>query len=137
MKFEPIKLIWQRKYKAGYILKREIWRHDGKNLEITSAYNHKGDYIGNPRDAYFLCAKHGIKPELAPGHTICTIGFSEKHKQWFGWSHRAITGFGIGDRVFEEKFGTDKTPFNQHGKIRIWVMSQAKIAAIRFAEYIG
>ncbi len=28
-----------------------------------------------------------------------SIGFSEKEQKWYGWSHRAIHGFGIGDEV--------------------------------------
>jgi hypothetical protein len=32
--------------------------------------------------------------------TAC-IGFSPKYQKWYGWSHRAIYGFGIGDIVEE------------------------------------
>lgn len=27
---------------------------------------------------------------------VASIGFSEKEQKWYGWSHRAIYGFGIG-----------------------------------------
>ena len=30
---------------------------------------------------------------------VCSIGFSEKDNKWYGWSHRAIYGFKIGDVV--------------------------------------
>lgn len=44
--------------------------------------------------------KHGIKPELRkPHHNVPSIGFSEKEQKWYGWSHRAIYGFGIGSVV--------------------------------------
>ena len=36
---------------------------------------------------------HGIKTEGVG------LGFSEKEQKWYGWSHRAIHGFGIGDTV--------------------------------------
>jgi hypothetical protein len=39
--------------------------------------------------------QHGIKPEAG------SIGFSEKEKKWYGWSHRAIYGFKVGDKVKE------------------------------------
>jgi len=29
------------------------------------------------------------------------IGFSEPNQKWYGWSHRAIAGFGIGDECKE------------------------------------
>lgn len=40
--------------------------------------------------------KHGIKP-LRDIHTS-SIGFSEKEQKWYGFSHRAICGFKIGDK---------------------------------------
>lgn len=38
--------------------------------------------------------KHGIKT-CGEG----SIGFSEKEQKWYGWSHRAIYGFGVGHVV--------------------------------------
>ncbi|MFA5396572.1 MAG: 2'-5' RNA ligase family protein [Methanogenium sp.] len=39
--------------------------------------------------------EHGIE-------TVDTgLGFSEKEQKWYGWSHRATHGFGIGDKVEE------------------------------------
>jgi len=29
----------------------------------------------------------------------CCVGFNEKEQKWYGWSHRAICGFGIGSIV--------------------------------------
>jgi hypothetical protein len=82
------------------------------------------EYIGNKRDANFLCRKKGISPqsidwpyelpkrdtskkgrviaqlkgELDHGYLdrVCSIGFSEKEQKWYGWSHRAIYGFAPG-----------------------------------------
>jgi len=46
--------------------------------------------------------KHGIVPEKAdPSHSVCSIGYSEKEKKWYGWSHRAVNGFKVGDKVKE------------------------------------
>jgi len=44
-----------------------------------------------------------------------SIGFNEKEQKWYGWSHRAVASFGIGDKIFEEDFGDDNTPFVKHG----------------------
>ncbi len=94
-----------RRYKAGYEVRLEL--HDGKeygcdDFECRSAYTHAGDYIGNPKDAFYLCRTRGIKPEKAEGdHNTCSIGFSEKEQKWFGWSHRAIYGFQPGHVVKE------------------------------------
>lgn len=37
--------------------------------------------------------EHGIK------YIDYNLGFSEDEQQWYGWSHRAIYGFGIGSKV--------------------------------------
>ena len=57
--------------------------------------------VGDPKIARMLMAK-GIKPEKAnPEDSICSIGFSENENKWYGWSHRAIYDFGIGDVISE------------------------------------
>lgn len=43
----------------------------------------------NPYEEYFK--KHGIEQK-----SKCT-GFSDKEQKWYGFSHRAIYGFKIGD----------------------------------------
>ena len=113
-----------RKYKAGYEVRDEF--HDvsfkaellskadrdtdellqllntESTIHVKSAYTPTGDYIGNKRMAHFLCSKKGIKPEKAdPTKKVCSIGFCEKEQKWYGWSHRAIFGFGIGSEVEE------------------------------------
>jgi len=57
------------------------------------------EYINLLEEMEFI-KKHGIKAEKAdPSHNVCSIGYSEKEKKWYGWSHRAYHGFGIGDEV--------------------------------------
>lgn len=72
-------------------------------------------------------------------HSAYSIGFSKKNKKWYGWSHRAICGFGIGDKLFDEKMpgATDKTPFVKHGKITIKTLDQARQAAENFAASVS
>ncbi len=101
-----IKLLKVRKYKVGYYAKVEEFSGDdatwenGKTTVITSAYTPDGLYIGTTRLANMLYKHYGIEPELRqPNHSVCTIGFSERNRQWYGWSHKAFCGFQIGDEV--------------------------------------
>lgn len=103
---DVVEILKIRKYKAGYEIREEkVLTHfedkpPGHTVTIKSAYTPTGDYIGNPKHAFFLCRKKEIKPEKAnPDHNVCSIGFCEKEQKWFGWSHRAIYGFGVGDVV--------------------------------------
>jgi len=45
--------------------------------------------------------KRGITEQIQSsfkGKETANIGFNPKDKKWFGWSHRAIYGFGIGSK---------------------------------------
>lgn len=89
-----------RKYKAGYEIREELWKlypDDPEPTLMREAYTPKGDYIGKPKWAHQLCKVRGIAPEkISPTSRVCSIGFCEKEQKWYGWSHRAIYGFGIG-----------------------------------------
>ena len=94
------------KYKAGYDVRYEEVSGDdaggGPSFVMRTAYTPDGDYIGNPKMAIFLVKDKGIKPEkVNPDHNVCSIGFCANENKWFGWSHRAIYGFQIGDVVKE------------------------------------
>lgn len=98
---EERKVLKVRHYKAGYEVREErIDFEDGNKMIMKSAYTPDGNYIGSPKTAYLLCKKKGIIPGLAdPEDNVCTIGFCPENEKWFGWSHRAIHGFKIGDEV--------------------------------------
>lgn len=96
------KTIKVRRYKVGYEIRTEEVDDSeyGGGFIMKSAYTHNGDYIGEPRFAYHLCKKLGIKPEkISDNSNVCSIGFCEKEQKWYGWSHRALFGFGVGSRV--------------------------------------
>ncbi len=96
------KVLSVRKYKAGYEVRTEKVFHNGdKEFTIMkSAYNPDGHYIGDSVTAHRLIVQCGIAPELRkPTHGVCSIGFNEAEQKWYGWSHRALFGFGIGDKV--------------------------------------
>ncbi len=73
---------------------------------MTTCYTVDGYWIGNIEKAKYLCETLGICPVPHPdtkrGELVpCSIGLNEKEQKWYGWSHRAIFGFGIGDIVEE------------------------------------
>jgi len=92
-----------RHYKAGYEVRTERVGDLGDEPVIMKmAYTPDGAYIGSSKWAYRLIVKRGIVPELLPDWNVCSIGFSESAQKWYGWSHRAICGFGVGDRIESE-----------------------------------
>lgn len=107
------KVLKVRKYKVGYEIRTELctFGDDEDQVTLKSAYTvPEGFYIGSSKWAHRLIVQRGIKPEPRPpscqesndgrGRT-CSIGFCEREQKWFGWSHRAFHGFGIGDVVKE------------------------------------
>ena len=97
------KVLKVRRYKAGYEIREELVdgsEFGGEDFTMKTAYTPTGDYIGNPKFAYRLCKKRGIAPEkIGSDHNICSIGFCDKDQKWYGWSHRALFGFGIGSKT--------------------------------------
>jgi len=139
-----VKLLKTWKYKAGYHVRyEEISGHmarGGPPFVMRSAYTPDGQYIGSPKDARFLVVKMGIRPEKArPENNVCSVGFCEKNQKWYGWSHRAIADFGIGDKLFEANWpeATDETPFVKHGSKTIVTLDEARQAAVNFAAYVS
>jgi hypothetical protein len=115
---KSVKIISEKVFKAGFVLRREIVETPCKSdpfLEWEMAYSTDGGYIGTYRDAYHICIKRGIYPQKrTPESGVCSIGFSTKNKKWYGWSHRAICGFKIGSKC--RKGDCHYTPRNQGGK---------------------
>ncbi len=147
---EVKKVLKVRHYKAGYEVREELREHLEMEVMLKSAYTLDGNYIGDSKTAYFLCKKKGIKPELADtDDNVCTIGYSPKEGKFFGWSHRAIHGFGIGDEVekgslcsmsgwtdeyLKEHPGEDKSlPIGFKAK----TLEDCRRMAVAFAESVG
>lgn len=99
-----VELIEVKEY-DGYELRFEDVEHDGEVARLCSAFTPDGHYIGNHKMARGLITERGIVPEPRPGASdaggvkICSIGFCEAEQRWYGWSHRAIYGFGVGSRA--------------------------------------
>lgn len=61
-----------------------------------------GGYVGTPEDAYRLLQRGLVEIQKAnPKNKVCSIGYCPSETKWYGWSHRAMYGFGIGDVVEE------------------------------------
>jgi len=97
---KTLKILKERVYKAGFILRTELIESPTKGeppFKWTMAYTPNGGYLGKLKSALYLCGKLGIVPEMnKTDHNVCSIGFSHKDGKWYGWSHRAIYGFKIG-----------------------------------------
>lgn len=163
-----------RKYKVGYEVRDEIHEtdfeafpmgetdkstqeiidcindHKGEHVIVKSAYTPEGLYIGSPKNARYLIKKRGIKPELrSPTSKVCSIGFCGKEQKWYGWSHRAIFGFGIGDVVKEgdccASSGYTEAYLEEHPEddtsLKVGFTAKdlvaAKIMAMAFAESVS
>jgi hypothetical protein len=119
---------------GNYITRNEIWSlSNDKPTKITACYGKKDNgYIGEIEEAKFLCDKIGIIPEKSDSnHSVCSIGFCPKDGKWYGWSHRAIHGFKIGDH----KLTLSPDGSESGGVINNNV--EAKEAAIKFADSVS
>lgn len=133
-----VKILRERHYRSGFILRDEIWSlNNEETLMKRMAYNPSGDFIGDSKEAFFLCVKKGIRPEKAyTSSNVCSIGYSNKYKKWYGWSHRAICGFKIGDMLFDGSCDSS-TPYLKCGIKKIENLNDAKQAAINFSMYVS
>lgn len=124
--------------KGDYIVELVRVETGEDSFTMQSARSKKDNgYIGDEGSAQRLI-EHGITPELIDAeHQVCSVGFNAKNNKWYGWSHRALCAFGIGDKIFEEDFGDDNTPYNQHGAVTIETLEDARQAAANFARSVS
>lgn len=113
------------------------------SVDVRQYVNKQGTPIqtqhkpGRKTGLVLLIEKHRIQAIKAqPSHSNCSIGKGEKGS-WFGWSHRAACEFKKGDRVFEERYGNDDTPFTKHGRRTVKTDADARLAAKRFARSVS
>lgn len=102
-----IDIQWSIRY-PGYIWQREVYCDEFTCWELMvmdSAYSdYDQSYIGTLEDAQYLCYKQGLRQIQKAYSTYDpsvrgTIGFQPEEQKWYGWSHRAMYGFGIGSQV--------------------------------------
>ncbi len=127
----------------GYCIRKEMWntRFDDDPIEVTSAYSMPdGYFIGEPKTAEKLHENYGITvwgTYIDSDSNTCCCGYSPSESKWYGWSHRAIAGFGIGDKVYDEKFDDDRMIPGKHGTEGITDMAKAKRSAQNYARMVA
>jgi hypothetical protein len=106
-------------------------------VDIVAYYSEiDGSFIGDDKTARFL-NERGIQPQRnKDSHSVASVGWCEREQKWYGWSHRAIFGFGIGDDYY-----WPDTMFNGEGsrqaKRVIKNMDEARESASNFAEDVS
>lgn len=119
MLIERIKLLKSYPH-LSYSIYLENWRANptDKPTPMEACYSTiDGSYIGDKQEAKTLCRKLGIKPQALPNGNVACIGFNDKEQKWYGWSHRAIFGFGIGHKITKDSMGfiaSNEDEFIQH-----------------------
>lgn len=72
------------------------------SVDLEVAYVQYGRYFAYVGDIYKLLLERGITDQIQPARndsTVCTIGFNPTEQSWYGWSHRAMLSFKVGDTV--------------------------------------
>lgn len=130
-----VKTVSVRKFRAGYEVRTETWTMGNEpTVTIRSAYTPAGDYIGTPKNARSLVVKRGIAPEKRTSTSnVCSIGYAKRSRQWFGWSHRAIFGFGVGSVVTKGHCAAESLPVGFKAK----TLADAKRIAEAFADSVS
>lgn len=135
--------VLEQKELSGYKFVRGLYHcqflgGNEKPLEMSKCFTLDGAYVGDWRMGEFLI-KSGIQAELIDKtHKVCSVGYCAREAKWYGWSHRAMCGFGLGNKLFEERYiFSDQTPFVECGKVTITSDAQARKAACNFANYVS
>lgn len=119
----------------------QVWGEVVGGVEYEYATNPDGDLIGSAEDAAELCSRHGIAPERRRGTqegVTCSVGFCAREQKWYGWSHRARRGFGIGDEAFLVEVAPDGyAPVRRGHGVRIATLEEARQSAELFAEDVS
>jgi len=121
--------------RGAFLYRRENWEmaDNPPAIEIDAVYNLDGDYVGEPSFADGL-AELGIVPQKrTPTSNVCSVGFSAEHGKWYGWSHRAMCGFGVGDVVAVGDVCADDLPIG----FKAETLDDAKRMADAFAAAVS
>lgn len=123
--------------RKGYEIREELIGVDGgKPVTMRSAYSPHGHHIGDEKFARKICDEMHVAPELrVPENNTCSVGFCVEDGKWYGWSHRAMFRFGVGDEIVEGSVvaeeGTLPVGF------RAEKLSDARTMAAAFADAVS
>jgi hypothetical protein len=132
-----VRKVLKQKDHGSWIEKEEIWGLEGNtddDTPISAAYNPSGEYLGDPEFAKTLAKKGIVQFEkIEPNHSACSIGFNPDEDKWYGWSHRAMYGFGVGSKC--KKGDCGYTP--EKGEWEAKTIEDAKQMAVDFAKGVS
>lgn len=129
------KVVGRLPFSQCLVVERSYQELNNEKYTHTFRYvvNEQGHYVGLPNERKWL-EEYQIVPELADENlTVCTIGRSKKDGKWYGWSHRAMYGFGIGHVVSDGDCGTESIPVG----FEVKTDDDAKRVAIAFANDVS
>lgn len=124
----------------GYEIRRIVNRFDPEEkLTRDKAFTDKDEYIGGLEELEYLVTKCGLTQlqsahegvDSLTGRKVVNIGFNEAEQKWYGWSHRAMQKFGIGDKALKLYPGVKI----EGATIR--TLEEAKEAAAAFSESVS
>lgn len=93
----------------------ETYQHLGYKIQVErisddrtmeSAYTENDEYIGDKKDLEHYVTVLGLsrlqsthdRGDPVYGNKVVNVGFNEEEQKWYGWSHRAMRAFGVGDK---------------------------------------
>ena len=113
------------------------FRLDDSTATMAGAFAPDGGYIGTPAVARRLVGELGIAPVSDPPGETCCIGFCEREQRWYGWSHRAMTAYGVGDTLFADDILHQDYPDRYPAGTTLATLDACRRAAADFAESVG
>ena len=121
----------------SYIGDSTILNDDGKIYysKVDGSYLTR---VGMEDEIKFLL-KFGITEQIQDGYgepTTCCIGFNPIGQKWFGWSHRAIFGFGIGQTIKQGDCGFEASSKEEWIKVAMAFWGDCEYALNGVTEYI-
>ncbi len=125
----------------GYVIKKELWDDPYTGMppiEMVCAYSlADNSYIGEPKMAKLYHQRFGISlftaNPLSQSGTVSSIGYSPDIKKWYGWSHRAIAGFKIGDIISKGDILANRLPIGYKAETE----ADCKNMAMLFADEVS
>lgn len=100
-KSKPEPTIWDIRdfLKSVCDIKQSTIRDDDGKCYYSKVDGSYVERLGVEEQSLFLL-KHGITEQIQNGtdHNVANIGFNPEEQKWYGWSHRAVYGFGVGSK---------------------------------------
>lgn len=93
--------------------------------------------VGMEENLNFLL-KRGITEQIQDGYgepKTCCIGFNPIEQKWFGWSHRAIFGFGIGSVCKQGNCGFEPSNKDEFIEIKMSFWGDCEYAVNGVVDY--